>query len=118
LIDAENNKIRIKYDAVGNMVEVIAPEQYAQKGDKAQSYTFAYDAMDRMIKQIDPLGNVFMVKYDEHGNKIKEVNPNYYNEEEDDGIGMVYKYDSSHRQINTIFPDGSKSRISMTLKGI
>jgi len=25
LIDAENNKIRIKYDAVGNMVEVIAP---------------------------------------------------------------------------------------------
>jgi len=82
------------------------------------SFIMVDDAMDRMIKQIDPLGNVFMVKYDEHGNKIKEVNPNYYNEEEDDGIGMVYKYDSSHRQINTIFPDGSKSRIKYDPQGI
>jgi len=73
--------------------------------------------MDKLIRTIDPLGDVFAVKYDENGNKIKEINPNYYSSEKDDGIGIEYKYDTNHRRINTIFPDGSMSRIKYDAEG-
>jgi len=73
--------------------------------------------MDKLIRTIDPLGNVFAVKYDENGNKIKEINPNYYNSQKDDGIGIEYKYDTNHRRISTIFPDGSMSRTKYDPQG-
>jgi len=66
------------------MTKVIAPKQYGEKGENGSGYAFEYNAMDKLIRTIDPLGNVFAVKYDENGNKIKEINPNYYNSQKDD----------------------------------
>jgi len=117
ITDAEGNIIRLNYDKAGNMTKIIAPKQYAEKGENGAGYTFEYDAMDKLIKTIDPLGNVFAVKYDENGNKIKEINPNYYNSQKDDGIGIEYKYDTNHRRISTIFPDGSMSRTKYDPQG-
>jgi len=74
--------------------------------------------MDKLIRTIDPLGNVFAVKYDENGNKIKEINPNYYNSQKDDGIGIEYKYDTNHRRISTIFRTEACQERNMTLRAI
>jgi len=117
ITDTEGNTTRICYDKAGNMTKVIAPKQYAEKGENGAGYAFEYNAMDKLIRTIDPLGDVFAVKYDENGNKIKEINPNYYSSEKDDGIGIEYKYDTNHRRINTIFPDGSMSRIKYDAEG-
>jgi len=89
-----------------------------RKAENGSGYAFEYNAMDKLIRTIDPLGNVFAVKYDENGNKNKKrFNPNYYSSEKDDGIGIEYKYDTNHRRINTIFPDGSMSRIKYDAEG-
>jgi YD repeat-containing protein len=67
--------------------------------------------MDRLLKEIDPLGNVTAFKYDSNGNKIKEIAPDYYNEDTDDGTGYRFEYDENGRLIRITNPSGQQSRI-------
>lgn len=111
IIDPNGNIIRMKYDAMGNLIKLIQPEQYNEAADDGTGYTFNYDAMDRLIYEIDPLGNVSALKYSQLGEKIKEVNPNYYNPATNDGLGTGFEYDETGRIIRVVNPSGEKSRI-------
>ncbi|MCG8502295.1 MAG: DUF6531 domain-containing protein, partial [Firmicutes bacterium] len=117
IIDPKGSVTRMKYDSVGNLSELIKPEQYNAAADGGSGYTYAYDAMDRLTKQVDPLGNVIIFQYDEEGNRIKEVNPNYYDAAAEDGTGTGYVYDKDNRLIKITNPSGQQSRIKYDAAG-
>ena len=111
ITDPGQNITRMKYDAMGNMIKLINPEQYNASADDGTGFVLQYDAMDRLVKTVDPLGNVSAIKYDADGNKIKEINPNFYNQATGDGTGIVYEYDNTGRLTKIVNPSGQKSRI-------
>jgi len=43
------------------MTKVIAPKQYAEKAKTGRDMHLNYNAMDKLIRNIDPLGDVFAV---------------------------------------------------------
>lgn len=117
ITDPLGNITRMMYDGMGNMINIVYPEQYDEVSDGGVGYTFTYDSMDRLIRQTDPIGNILETKYDAEGNKIKEVNPNYYNEATQDGMGIDYIYDENSRNIKIVNPSGEASRINYDALG-
>jgi RHS repeat-associated protein len=101
----------MKYDARGNLIKSINPEQYIESEDDGKGYTYAYDGMDQLIRETDPYLATGAYQYDETGNITKEVDPNYYNATAEDNLGYGYEYDGHGRLVRTINPSGEKSRI-------
>nr|WP_317356407.1 hypothetical protein [uncultured Tyzzerella sp.] len=106
----------IKYNANGNIIKIIAPEQYDEKLDDGAGYTYEYDCMNRLIKVTDPRYNVIKkYVYDLKGNVIKEINGISYktgsNDEERKGI--LYKYNKMNWLIEKREPI-TKTKYSLT----
>lgn len=72
------------YDANGNILTVT---------DESGTVTREYDALNRVTKYIDALGNVILYEYDSCGNLSKMTYPN--------GEQGVYTYDANHNMIST-----------------
>jgi len=49
---------RIKYDAKGNIIKKIRPEQYDKKTNGGSKYIYKYDCVDRRVQITDLEGNV------------------------------------------------------------
>ncbi|MCT4687307.1 RHS repeat-associated core domain-containing protein, partial [Vallitalea sp.] len=111
ITDPLGNITKMLYDAEGNLIKTINPQQYNNKTGDGDGYIYNYDQMDKLIKQTDPLGNVYKIQYDIRGNKTKEVNPNAYNSSTNDGQGINYEYDIQNRKIKIINSSGKKARI-------
>ena len=65
---------RIKYDAKGNIIKKIRPEQYDKKTNGGPKYTYEYDCVNRRVQITDPERNVVQ-RYvcDLCGNIIKNI---------------------------------------------
>ncbi len=72
------------YDANGNILTVT---------DESGTVTREYDALNRVIRYIDTLGNIVLYEYDSCGNLSKMTYPN--------GEQAVYTYDANHNMIST-----------------
>lgn len=117
IINPYGHITRMKYDGRGNLIKLIAPEQYDGTTDDGIGFQYYYDGMDRRLKTVDPLSNTIAVKYDVEGFKTKDINPNYYSQSEDDGKGISYEYDKENRLIKIISPLGEISRIKYDAVG-
>ncbi len=60
-----------KYDAAGNLKERKGPRNTGVSYDERNSF----DALDRLVRREDALGNVWLTAYDEVGNKVCEKRP-------------------------------------------
>lgn len=117
ITDPLGNITKMTYDAEGNLIKTINPEQYNNTTNDGKGYIYNYDQMDKLIKQTDPLGNIYKIQYDIRGNKTKEINPNTYNPTTDDGLGISYEYDIQNRKVKIINPSGKKTRIKYDALG-
>ncbi|MCP4362682.1 MAG: PKD domain-containing protein, partial [Chloroflexi bacterium] len=84
-----NIETRYNYDAVGNLTEVIDPRNSV--------FHFAYDALDRLQTQQDPLGHITQNSYDAVGNLTQMV----------DAKNQIhtYTYDALNRAQTITRPD-------------
>ena len=86
---------RIFYDANGNIIKKIQPEQYDRETDSGAGYCYDYDSENRLVQITDPEGTVTKrYVYDLHGNITKEINAAGYLSAETDGerTGTLYRY--------------------------
>ena len=94
-IDALNQKTGYRYDAGGNLVELINP--------KGQIYSYEYDPAGRLVREKDFLGQTKGYTLDPNGNPIAQTDFN--------GNTIEYKYDKLNRLVTAKYPDGSQKQL-------
>ncbi|WP_438435378.1 DUF6531 domain-containing protein [Gorillibacterium sp. sgz500922] len=92
-VDGEGNRTTYQYDGLGRLHSLMNADG---------TTTLEYDAQNRVIKQIDPLGGTSRYKYDPVGNLVKFISPEDYNSASDDGVGITFVYDGKNRNIKLI----------------
>ncbi|MCI7790774.1 MAG: DUF6531 domain-containing protein, partial [Lachnospiraceae bacterium] len=102
--DEEGNTTCSKYDLTGKRIALIRPNEIDKQHGVSTNYE--YDAMDHLIKTINPCGDVMAVQVDSDGRITKEINPNAFDETCEDGDGIEYKYDTRGYLIQVRYPDG------------
>ncbi|HLF25275.1 MAG TPA: FG-GAP-like repeat-containing protein [Anaerolineae bacterium] len=88
---AYNLTTRYAYDALGNRTVITNARGYTT--------TFAYDALNRLSAQSDPLSQTTRYGYDPIGNRTVMTDAN--------GAAITYTYDAANRQVRTDYPDSS-----------
>lgn len=104
--DGNGNETRRFYDKMGNLTEVLSPNQ----GRNGRAWSYEYDFFDQLIGGTDPLGNQWRQEKNLEGAITKEISPRGYEEGGKDGYGITYDYDFDNRKIRTQYPDGSVER--------
>ena len=84
-----NVRIEFTYNAVGNRTQV--------KDANGNSTTFEYDALNRVTKKIDPLGNTWQYTYDLAGNRTAMTDGN--------GQEIHFSYDANGQLTLIDYPD-------------
>jgi RHS repeat-associated protein len=79
------------YDAVGNLASMTDPNSH--------TWQWQFDALNRRVKEIDPLGNQRSWTYDPVGNIASRT--------DDNGATTNYAYDAFNRLLQTSYPDGT-----------
>jgi RHS repeat-associated protein len=100
--DQLGEKTTDSYNAIGWRLSVISPKGNGA-GAKALSFTtrYTYDAMGRVLKTTDPLGDAITNAFDLDGNVIASTDA--------DGHKTMYTYDAADEATAINRPDGSKS---------
>ena len=94
----EGITIRFTYDAAGRCMSVT---------DGFGKTEYAYNQMDHITREVDPLGNTTKYFYDMLCNITKIVLPNQYDDKIGDGIGIRYLYDAMDEVVQWIDPLGA-----------
>ena len=88
----------MKYDAMGNLVKVIEPEQYNPETDDGEGYTYHYDGANRLVELISPTGVVEKkYVYNLRGLVVKEISADGYQmgETDEERVGILYHYNTA-----------------------
>ena len=84
---------RYEYDAQGNTIKI-------ESGGLVSRYF--YDALGRVVKEIDPAGNERTYEYDPVGRLVRKV--------EADGTEVRYEYDANGNLVKVVNQDGTEVR--------
>jgi len=95
---AEGITVRFTYDAAGRCMSVT---------DGMGTTEYAYNQMDHMTREVDPLGNTTKYFYDMLCNVTKIVRPNQYDDKTGDGVGNKYVYDAMDEVVQWTDPLGN-----------
>ena len=95
---AEGITIRFTYDAAGRCMSVT---------DEMGTTEYAYNPMDHVAREADPLGNTTKYFYDMLCNVTKVVRPNQYDDRTGDGAGTRYVYDAMDEVVQWADPLGN-----------
>lgn len=83
---------RSYYDACGNLIKQVSPEDYNEETDSGKGITFAYDEMNRLTAVWDRDGNqIRAITYDLAGRIIRDSNAKDLSLNSGD-IGTLYRY--------------------------
>jgi RHS repeat-associated protein len=123
IYDSHGNYTSIT-EAIGTSIQRITTMTHNVVGNRlshtnanANTTTYAYDLVDRLTHETDPLGRVTETSYDGMGNRTRVTNR--------DGNSTLYQYDLRRRLVTTTDAlghtttatyDGNNNRISMTDK--
>ena len=90
--DHETNvRTRYVYDPVGNLLSITDANGHVT--------TFEYDLLDRLIREVNPIGGTWRYEYDPVGNLIRRVDAN--------GAVTDYNYDADDLLTRIAYPDSS-----------
>jgi len=67
--DAEGNITRLFYDASGNLIKYVEPENYDPKIDDGPGTSYFYDSMNRLLQVTKRGGYCCGKKYIQHGRR-------------------------------------------------
>jgi RHS repeat-associated protein len=102
ITDKEGGVTRLFYDASGNIIKQVTPENYNEIEDNGKSTSYSYDSMNRLVEVTNALGVIVQRnKYNEVGELIKK--------EDASKTGVEYSYDIGGRVKNIITP-GAKEK--------
>lgn len=97
IIDKEGGVTRLYYDASGNIIKQITPENYDRSKDDGKGTTYSYDTMNRLVKVTNALGVIVQKnKYNEAGELIEKQDASK--------TGVNYTYDIGGRVKNIVTP--------------
>jgi RHS repeat-associated protein len=109
----QENSIKNKYDAFGNVLETIFPKVNFRGTLKNPKVSMVYDDLNRKIKEIDQSGNILQIFYNAYNKPIKKIYPNgseerfIYNLDgtlntyiDQDNTRIKYEYDFLKREVN------------------
>jgi len=115
-IEGDPAVTRYLYDAVGNLVKEISPNQYDPALDTAEGIasmkgtTYTYDVMNRRTLTYAPEGYVLeALAYDAKGKVRKSVDGLRYNRDINASIGAVYEYDGLGRLVKGVDAIGHRT---------
>ncbi len=76
VIDPKGNSRTFSYDSNSNLIGIVQVDQ-SDLGAPAETFTttYAYDALDRRITEIDSSGNSTSFGYDSRGNRTRTIDP-------------------------------------------
>jgi len=98
--DAEGNITRLFYDASGNLIKYVEPENYDPKIDDGPGTSYFYDSMNRLL-QVTKRGGYCCGKniYNTAGEIIKKIDARGYlaAANDNDRYGVEYGYDPGGR---------------------
>lgn len=99
--EPDGRYVRYEYDTVGNRTMMA----HALSAGSAEEITqYAYDALNRMVRVIDPSGGVTTYTYDAVGNQTAIVRPN--------GATTAFTYDSRNRLTGEVHKDGGGATLA------
>jgi RHS repeat-associated protein len=97
---------RYVYDAIGNLLKTIQPNDYDMAKDtpdqleSMQGAAYTYDSMNRPVTMIAPTGETIQyISYDANGNVKKKVDGLRYKDSMAASPGTVYEYDGLNRAV-------------------
>ena len=105
---------RIRYDAMGRVLQEIGPAQYQagldnlsadSYGDPNAGICYTYDTAGNVTAIRDALGNVVTKDYDYYGNVLRESKP--------EGSYSSYTYDAVNRKLTTAFYDSASGKTTL-----
>ncbi|MBN1295753.1 hypothetical protein JXA80_03170 [bacterium] len=134
ITDGNGRTVTFTYDGDGNLTHVMDPENHSTEyiydipGRMTRIYTPSnplnswvyneYDALDRVIRQTDIMGNSYAYFYG--GNRIEEIDPRshchvvYLNEDgrvveaiDQEGLSTIFEYDGLNRIRRVEHPEGN-----------
>jgi RHS repeat-associated protein len=97
--DADGNVTTYTYDANGNQLTKTL-RRTTQTGIQNITFKYVYDGMNRIVKTIDPYGNISGNEYNSIGKQSMTIDSMGYRTE--------YEYDLYGNLIKTKYPDGSE----------
>jgi len=98
--DAEGNITRLFYDASGNLIKYVEPENYDPKIDDGPGTSYFYDSMNRLLQVTNAAGIVVERNiYNTAGEIIKKIDARGYlaAANDNDRYGVEYGYDPGGR---------------------
>jgi len=102
ITDKEGGVTRIYYDASGNIIKQVTPENYNLEDDNGKGTSYNYDSMNRLVEVTNALGVIVQRnKYNEVGELIGK--------EDASKTGVEYSYDIGGRIKNIVTP-GAKEK--------
>lgn len=106
ITDREGGITRFSYDALGNRLGIVRPEQY----ETGEGIRFEYDCLDHLVRVTTPEGGIHAYSRGSDDRLLKTVHPCAYDAMVGDGEGISFDYDETGRCIRTHFPDGGCER--------
>ena len=92
--DPLQNEVAYTYDANNNLLSIIDRERSALlNGPEVFVTSFAYDALDRRVRSVEPNGQTTTHQYDSRDNLIRQVDPL--------GNEIEFRYDRLRRLVDT-----------------
>jgi RHS repeat-associated protein len=98
--DALGREIEPHYDPAGRVFETVLRARNSRGALEDRISRVAFDAVGRVVKSIDPLGNVSRTVFDLVGNPIKAVDRS--------GRALHFFYDARNRLIRSVDPLGNE----------
>jgi RHS repeat-associated protein len=109
-IDAMNNSTSFAYGGTGCTSCGGGSDKLTNIIDaNANSTTYHYDQLGRLVKESDPLGNTITYSYDAKGNLTSKADAK--------GATITYSYDGLGRLLKKLYPDNTEESFTYDVKG-
>ncbi|MBR4083875.1 MAG: hypothetical protein IKK33_06280, partial [Lachnospiraceae bacterium] len=110
IIDEEGNTTKFVYDLACKLTKIIRPKEYRENALQGAGIEYTYDALQRLVRTMNPCGDISAVQVNCAGATTKEIHPNSYALQGEQGSGIEKIYDMFGNMTHVKYPEGGTRR--------